>query len=165
MAVSKGRELLIVWAGRHQRPEWEKLCGDYRERISRTIPVRERFIKPKAAGDGRARLAAEGQALLAAIPDPAWVVALDRSGRSRSSRGLATWLARLRSDWPHPVTFVIGSDLGLAAEVSKSARERLSLGPLTLPHELARLVLYEQLYRALCIEAGIKYHREPLERS
>lgn len=165
MAISQGRELLILWAGRHQRSEWESLCSDYRRRISRSTPVRERFIKPKGAGDGPARLAAEGRALLAAIPDPTWVVALDRSGRGRSSKDLAQWLARLRSDWPHPVTLVIGSDLGLAPEVLDSARERLSLGPLTLPHELARLVLYEQLYRALCIEAGIKYHREPLRRS
>ena len=99
---------------------------------------------------------------MAAVPDPAWVVALDRTGRGRSSEELAAWLARLRADWPHPVAFVIGSDLGLAKEVLENARERISLGPLTLPHELARLVLYEQLYRALCIEAGIKYHRQPL---
>ncbi|MDH3746140.1 MAG: 23S rRNA (pseudouridine(1915)-N(3))-methyltransferase RlmH [Acidobacteriota bacterium] len=162
MAVSQGRELLILWAGRHQRSEWEDLCGDYRGRVSRSVPVRERFIKSRAAGDGRARLAAEGQALMAAVPDPAWVVALDRTGRGRSSEELAAWLARLRADWPHPVAFVIGSDLGLAKEVLENARERISLGPLTLPHELARLVLYEQLYRALCIEAGIKYHRQPL---
>ncbi len=57
---------------------------------------------------------------------------------------------------------MIGSDLGLAEEVLRGVRESISLGPLTLPHELARLVLYEQLYRALSIGAGIKYHREPL---
>ena len=68
----------------------------------------------------------------------------------------------LQRDWPHPVVFILGSDLGLAPSVSKACRESLSLGPMTLPHELARLVLYEQLYRALSIQARIKYHREPL---
>jgi 23S rRNA (pseudouridine1915-N3)-methyltransferase len=60
------------------------------------------------------------------------------------------------------LVFLIGSDLGLAKSVLDQARERLSFGPLTLPHELARLVLLEQLYRGLAISAGIKYHRVPL---
>ncbi len=162
MGSLSGRELLILWVGRHQRREWSELCGEYRTRISRMAPVRERFVKLKSAGGGPRRLTDEARALQAAFPDPAWVVALDRRGRARSSEELAAWLSRLRRDWPHPVVFAIGSDLGLAPELLEGARERLSLGPLTLPHELARLVLYEQLYRALCIEAGIKYHRQPL---
>ena len=79
-----------------------------------------------------------------------------------SSEQLAERLARLREEWPHPVAFVIGSDLGLDRAVLDAARFVLSFGPLTLTHELARVVLYEQLYRALTIEAGMSYHREPL---
>ena len=79
-----------------------------------------------------------------------------------SSERFAEWLERIDRDWPHPVVFVLGSDLGLGAAVRRACRETLSLGPMTLPHELARLVLYEQIYRALCIRAGIKYHRVPL---
>lgn len=155
------RQLLILWAGRHQREPWERLCAGYRSRIERFLEVRDHWIKVRA-GAGRARRRAEGQAMLAALPEPCWTVALDRRGRARGSSQLARWLDRRLTDWPHPLAFVLGSDLGLAAEVGEAARETLSLGPLTLPHELARLVLYEQLYRALSITSGIKYHREPL---
>ena len=90
------------------------------------------------------------------------MIALDRRGKALSSLELAGRLETLREEWPHPVAFLLGSDLGLSKAVLQNARERLSFGPMTLPHELARLVLYEQLYRALSIRAGIKYHREPL---
>jgi 23S rRNA (pseudouridine1915-N3)-methyltransferase len=89
-------------------------------------------------------------------------VALDRRAKSLSSPELATWLARLREEWPHSIVFLLGSDLGLDRGLVRECRGRLSFGPMTLPHELARLVLYEQLYRALSITAGIKYHRGPL---
>ena len=89
-------------------------------------------------------------------------MAVDRRGTARSSRQLADWLGRLRSDWPHPIAFLLGSDVGLSSELMAVARDSLSFGPLTLPHELARLVLYEQLYRALSILAGMNYHRPRL---
>lgn len=154
-----GREIVILWAGRHRRDPWESLCGRYRERIARFGPIREQVVKTRS---GPARREAEAEALVAAMPDPAWAVALESDGRAMTSERFAAWLERIERDWPHPLVFVIGSDLGLGRAVLDSCRERLSLGPMTLPHELARLVLYEQVYRALCIRAGIKYHREPL---
>ncbi len=156
------RELLILWAGRHRRDVWESLCADYRERIERWMPVREVVVRAKSAGDDRARLAAEGEALLAALPDPCWTVALDRRGRETSTEELARRMGKLRDEWPHPVAFVLGSDLGLDRSVLDAARWRLSLSKMTFPHELARLLLYEQIYRVLSIHAGIKYHRPPL---
>ncbi|MDH3402923.1 MAG: 23S rRNA (pseudouridine(1915)-N(3))-methyltransferase RlmH [Acidobacteriota bacterium] len=155
-----GRGLLVLWAGRHRRAGWDAICGRYRERIERFVPLTERAVRA-GSGDGRERLAAEAAALRRVLPDPCWTVALDRRGRARSSRQLASWLARLQERWPHPVAFLLGSDLGLDEGLRAQCRDSLSLGPLTLPHELARLVLYEQLYRALSINAGIKYHREP----
>ena len=110
----------------------------------------------------RRRLVDESRALVAALPDPSWPVALAAEGRSMSSERFASWLERREREWPHPLVFVVGSDLGLGREVRDRCRETVSLGPMTLPHEMARLVLYEQLYRALCIRAGIKYHRGPL---
>jgi 23S rRNA (pseudouridine1915-N3)-methyltransferase len=153
------RELLVVWAGRHQRPAWEALCADYRRRIGRLAPVRDLPVRARGGADDPQRRRAEGEALLAALPDPCWPVALDGGGESLDSPGLARRLARLRDDWPHAVAFLVGSDLGLDPAALAAARWRLSLGPLTLSHELARLVLYEQLYRALSIAAGIGYHR------
>lgn len=153
------REYVIVWAGRHRRAAWDEICDRYRKRIARRTPVREVAVKVRGKGDGADRLRAEGEALLAALPEPVWRVALDPGGRSLTSEELAAELSRLKRDWPHPVAFLLGSDLGLAPEVLAAARTRLSLGPMTLSHELARVVLYEQLYRAASIEAGTGYHR------
>lgn len=155
------RELAIVWAGRHHRSSWEEICSDYRRRIARWVPVRDLPVKARAAADDPQRQRAEGQALLAAVPDPVWIIALDSRGEMSDSSQFAERLARVRSEWPHPVAFLIGSDLGLDRAALDAARWTLSFGRLTLSHELARVVLYEQLYRALTIEAGMSYHREP----
>ena len=156
-----GRELVVVWAGRHHRSGWEEVCADYRKRIARWVPVRDLPVKARAGADDPQRQKIEGQALLAAVPQPAWTVALDSRGEMLDSEELADRLARLRGEWPHPVAFLIGSDLGLDRSVLESARWVLSLGRLTLSHELARVVLYEQLFRVLSIEAGMSYHRVP----
>ncbi len=156
------RELAIVWAGRHQRSNWEEICASYRKRIARLATVRDVPVRARAAPDDPQRMKAEGAALLAAVPPSAWTFALDSRGEMLTSEELAARLSRLKEEWPHPVAFLIGSDLGLDRAVLDGARAVLSLGPLTLSHELARVVLYEQLFRALSIEAGMSYHREPL---
>ncbi len=157
-----GRRLIVIWAGRRRRDAWGDLCGRYRRRIRRFVEVSELAVRSKKAANDPGRLEDEGRALLAAAPAGSWTVALDRRGRQRDSEELARWLARRLESTARPVAFLIGSDLGLAPGVRRGCRERLSLGPLTLPHELARLVLYEQIYRSLTLRAGIKYHRGPL---
>jgi 23S rRNA (pseudouridine1915-N3)-methyltransferase len=87
------------------------------------------------------------------------VVALDPGGKMLDSEAFAERLRQLAETWPHAVVFALGSDVGLAREVLERADDKLSLGPMTLPHELARLVLYEQIYRAATIRSGINYHR------
>lgn len=150
---------MIAWAGRHRRPAWEEICDRYRKRIARVTPVRELPVKVRGKGDGEERRRAEGEAILSALPDPVWLVALDPRGKALSSEALAAELGRLRRDWPHAIGFALGSDVGLDPVVLDAARRRLSFGPLTLSHELARVVLYEQLYRAASIHAGTGYHR------
>ena len=126
------------------------------------MPVRDLPVRVREGGEGRERLAIEAAAIRAVLPDPVWLVALDRRGRQAPSVALAESLRERLDTWPHPIAWVVGSDLGLDATLVAGARERLSLSALTLPHQLARLVLYEQLYRALSLDAGIKYHRAPL---
>ncbi len=152
------RQLLILWAGRRRHASWETLCREYQTRIMRFAALEDRLVKARG-GSEASRRRAEGQALLAAMPDPCWSIALDSRGEMLSSEGLAREIQRLADEWPHPVAFVIGSDVGLDAEVARRARRRISLGPMILGHRLARLVLYEQLYRAISINRGIKYHR------
>ncbi len=154
-------EFHLLWAGRHAPAEWEKLCAEYRKRISAWHPVEERPVRVRAAAADPARRQAEGEALRRAAPADAWWVALDRRGRQLDSEGLAREVGRWRAEWPRPVAFFLGSDLGLDPGLVTGCRMRLSLGALTLPHALARLVLLEQLYRALSILEGIQYHRRP----
>jgi len=119
-------------------------------------------VKVRLGGDDPRRQAAEEKAVQAALPDPCWTVLLDERGRSYPSVDFSRRLSKRFDSWPHPVAFLVGSDLGWSQEARQAANEQISFGPMTLRHELARLVLYEQLYRALCISAGIKYHRPPL---
>jgi 23S rRNA (pseudouridine1915-N3)-methyltransferase len=156
------RELVILWAGRHHRSGWEEICSSYRRRIAHMATIRDTPVRARASSEDPQRRRLEGQALLAALPRPSWPIALDSRGEIVDSTQLAERLARIKTEWPHPVAFVIGSDLGLDRAVTDEARWVLSLGRLTLSHELARVVLYEQLYRTLTIEAGMSYHREPL---
>jgi 23S rRNA (pseudouridine1915-N3)-methyltransferase len=157
-----GRELVIAWAGRHQRASWEEICADYRRRIARFVPIRDLPVRARESGEDPGRRRAEGKALLAALPEPSYLIALDSGGKALDSAAFAALLSRLQDEWPHAVAFAIGSDLGLAPEVLDASRQVLSLGPMTLSHELARAVLYEQLFRGLSIAAGMSYHREPI---
>jgi 23S rRNA (pseudouridine1915-N3)-methyltransferase len=101
---------------------------------------------------------AEEERLLARIPETAEVVALTRAGKPLDSRGLATWLEQ-RSAIRGSVAFAIGGAFGLGPGLLRRASKQISLSELTLPHELARLVLAEQLYRAGTILKGEPYHK------
>ncbi len=154
------REFLVLWAGRHRRPDWEQLCAGYRQRISHHATVKDQWIKVKTGSEDPKRKRVEGEALRAALPEPVYSIALDVRGKAPSSRQWADKLSRLRDEWPHPVAFLIGSDLGLDSTLIEAANQVISLGSMTFGHELARLALYEQLYRAVSIQAGISYHRD-----
>lgn len=161
MRASQKPAILVVWAGRHRRDDWSALCERYLTRIRRRIPVEEVAVR-SGRGGSKSRLDAEARAILNAVPERAFLVALDSRGRQRTSPQFARWLERRLEGNRRPLVFVVGSDLGIGAAVIEKSNERASFGALTLPHELARVVLYEQLYRGLSILGGMKYHREPL---
>jgi 23S rRNA (pseudouridine1915-N3)-methyltransferase len=89
---------------------------------------------------------------------PAWLVMLDSRGESFSSESVAAWLGAKRDAGQQMIVFAIGPASGWSAQAQRQAQSRLSLGPMTLPHELARLVLAEQIYRAFTILSGHPYH-------
>jgi 23S rRNA (pseudouridine1915-N3)-methyltransferase len=117
-------------------------------------------LKPPAGGAPRPRvLEAEAKSILAALPPDCIRVALDERGKLFSTLDLARRIMRWRQAG-RDVAFIVGGAEGLAESVKKSADLTWSLSPLTLPHGLARVVLAEQLYRAVSILHNHPYHRE-----
>ena len=133
-------------------------CEDYLSRLRLYFPVevQEEDMNRRPARDV---LATEAGRLLKRIPAGAHVIALDREeGKPISSEDLARRLASLGVSGNSHVAFVLGGPLGLSPEVLGRADEHLSFGRITLPHALARVVLLEQLFRAVKIERGERYH-------
>lgn len=135
--------------------------AEYRKRLSHWLPLDLVEIEPGLRGKGRdpARaMAEEGARVLAAVPKGALVVALDGRGRAWSSEALAQRLQHWRNGG-RGLALLVGGPEGHAPQVLAAADERWSLGPLTLPHMLVRLVVAEQLYRAAALLANHPYHR------
>jgi 23S rRNA (pseudouridine1915-N3)-methyltransferase len=134
-------------------------CDDYLRRLGRFFDVHEVEVREAARAPTRAvQQAEEARRLLERMPARARLVALARNGRGWTSEELA---GRVRAwqEESRPVAIVLGGSTGLDGVVLGRAEERWSLGPLTLPHELARVVVAEQLYRAGTILRGSPYHK------
>lgn len=119
-------------------------------------------VKPVKIQRGRPAediLDQEGKAVLRKVIQRDYVVALERTGKTYDSVGLSRWLDRLSMEVGGSVCFVIGGPLGLSQEVLDHAHTTLSLSKLTFTHEMTRLILLEQVYRALAILRGEKYHK------
>lgn len=135
--------------------------AEYRKRLSHWLPLDLAEVEPGLRGKGRDAARAmsdEGARVLAAVPKGALVVALDGRGRAWSSEELAQRLQHWRNGG-RDLALLIGGPEGHAPDVLAAADERWSLGPLTLPHMLVRLVVAEQLYRAAALLANHPYHR------
>ena len=134
--------------------------GEYETRAARYWPLEAHEVREEPARSASVDLVKqrEGERLLAKVPPAATLVACDERGDAWTSERFATWLQRQRDD-ARDVAFVIGGAYGLAPALRDRAAVRLSVAPWTLPHELARLVLAEQLYRAGTIVRGEPYHK------
>lgn len=122
-------------------------------------PVRLIETAESTRGSVRERQGAESAALLKKIDDKATLVALDETGKAFTSQALAKQLEAYREQGIRELVFAIGGADGHGAAVSDHAALKLALGPMTLPHGLARVVLAEQLYRAVTMLSGHPYHR------
>ncbi|MFH1176818.1 MAG: 23S rRNA (pseudouridine(1915)-N(3))-methyltransferase RlmH [Acidobacteriota bacterium] len=151
--------LLVVWVGNRPVRALEELADDYQARISRLAPFTQVRVRPASGRglDASRALAREAGRIREHLRPGDHLVVLDERGREQTTVSLAAWLAgaleRAR------VALVVGSDLGLDEALRREAREALALSRLTLPHALARVLLLEQLYRALDLNAGGAYHR------
>jgi 23S rRNA (pseudouridine1915-N3)-methyltransferase len=152
----------VIWVGKTRSPFLAEGITHYGRLVARYGPfetrsVRESKVLPK--GDPVRVVVEEGERLLEALPAGAYLVALDSGGQPLDSPGLAAYMGRRRDEGVKELAFAIGGPLGLSEAVRRRARFVLSLSPLTLTHEMVRLVLLEQLYRAETILRGEPYHR------
>ena len=145
------------------KPRDANLAGairEYETRARRYWPLEVREVRDEPVRSGSADLAREreGERLLAQIPPNAQVITCELTGRAMSSEQFAQWLQGQR-ERAVDVGILIGGAFGLGDVVRGRANSSLSLAPWTMPHELARLVLAEQLYRAGTIVRGEPYHK------
>jgi 23S rRNA (pseudouridine1915-N3)-methyltransferase len=150
----------LVAVGRIRHTAIREACDDYRKRASRYFKLEIEEV-PDSARGGRPDIEArrrEAGGLLKAVPRAATAIALSREGATEDSRAFAERMAHWQRE-ARDVAFVIGGATGLDPTVFDRCDGRLSLSPWTLPHELARLVLLEQIYRAGTIMRGEPYHK------
>ena len=141
------------------RPPLRAVCDDYLRRLARFATLDEREVREAGrAASKRLQREMEGKHLLEAVPRTAQIVLLDVDGERWSSEQLAGQLDAWRLDG-RDRALIIGGAVGVAPAVRERAGTVWSLGALTLPHELARVVVVEQLYRASTILRGEPYHK------
>jgi 23S rRNA (pseudouridine1915-N3)-methyltransferase len=159
--IIRTMKLAIVSVGRAKGAVGEAVA-EYEVRARRYFALESHEVKEepyRGRGDAPRVRDEEGKRLLARVPPGAEVVALHENGRAWDSPRLADYLAKLQLGASPGAAFLIGGAYGLADDVLARATHQLALGALTLPHELARLVLTEQLYRAGTILRGEPYHK------
>jgi len=157
--------IVVAAVGRLKKGPETELSERYRKRAVQTgrqlglraVEIVE--IRESRAGDPAKRMLEESIALANIIPNDAAVVLLDPRGQNVDSAGLASHLATWRANGRPAIVFLIGGADGLAATVCEKAELRLSFGTATWPHQLVRVMLLEQLYRATTILTGHPYHR------
>lgn len=156
------RNITVIAVGKLKERFWSDACAEYAKRLKPYADlsiVEVPDVDPGRAGGEAAAVEREGAAILKAIPEHAYVITLEIEGKERSSEEFAARLEELALDGKSSIVFIVGGSCGLSIDVRKRADESLSFGKITLPHNLARLVLLEQVYRCFKISHGEPYHK------
>ncbi|MDP3690149.1 23S rRNA (pseudouridine(1915)-N(3))-methyltransferase RlmH [Bradyrhizobium sp.] len=157
--------LVVISIGRLKQGPERELADRYRERFGdigrklgfRGLEIQE--IPESRARDAATRISEEAAAISAAIPDKSMLVALDERGDNIDSAGFAKHLGRWRDEAAANTIFAIGGADGLSPELRRKAKLCVAFGAATWPHQMVRVMLLEQIYRAATILAGHPYHR------
>ena len=159
------QKVTILCVGKLKEKFYADAVSEYSKRLSRFCKLdivelnEERLPEDPSPAQIEAALSREADTIRAKLPPAAMAVALCVEGKQLSSEELAGWIEKQGVGGCGDLAFVIGSSHGLAPAVKQAAALRFSMGRITLPHQLARLVLCEQIYRAFSINAGSKYHK------
>jgi 23S rRNA (pseudouridine1915-N3)-methyltransferase len=154
--------LKFLWVGKTKNSAIKSLLSDYVERIRHLVPceiTETRDLSKRQSLRAAELIAAEGEELARHVPEHGRLVALDETGSQFTSRDFARWFESEQNTGARSITFVIGGPEGLSRTICSKADLVLSLGRMTWTHEMCRVLLLEQIYRALCIMRNIPYHR------
>lgn len=155
-------KISLVWPASSSEKDFAEAIDRYLKRIRHFYPI-EVVEVPAERGrqtqSDATTMRSQSSRLLAAIPARGTVVVLDERGQMLDSLKFARWLERLTIDSPHGIHFVVGGDVGFDDSVRNRADKVLSLSAMTLPHQVARVVLLEQIYRACTLMRNIRYHK------
>jgi 23S rRNA (pseudouridine1915-N3)-methyltransferase len=146
----------FVWVGKTRDPSWKTLQAEYLRRLSHFVNCE--IVEVKDAG-GPTAVETEGNDLLSKVNQSSFIVLLDVAGRHLSSPELAAELDKWQNRSIREVAFIIGGAQGVSSRVAERADIKLSLSFLTFTHEMARVMLIEQLYRAFTIIKGFPYQK------
>ena len=152
--------LRLIWVGKTRDARLRALVDEYLKRLSRFVRCEVTELRECTADDSRACLEEEGKRITGALASDALTILLDVSGKTQwSSEELAARVLEWEGRSVKEVAFVVGGHLGVSDEVRRRAQVRWSLSRLTLTHEMARVVMAEQLYRAHTIIQGLPYQK------
>ncbi len=158
-------KITILCVGNLKEAYWRDACAEYQKRLrpfcrfTVTEVAEERLPDKASPAQIEALIEAEGRKLLAKLEPQSLSIALCIEGKEQSSEQLAASIERLAVGGEGDITFIIGGSWGLSDAVKAQARLRLSMSPMTFPHQLARVMLCEQIYRAMQILSGGQYHK------
>mgnify|MGYP004591555717 CR=1 FL=1 len=158
-------EITLITVGKHKEKFYLSAAEDYQKRLGaycrfRMVELPE-YRLPDSPSDAEiaAGLEKEADQILDHLPKGCWFCVLTPEGKELSSEAFAEKLRQVKLSGKSSACFLIGSSFGMAPRVKAAADFRLSMGPMTFPHHLARIMVLEQLYRAEAIQAGSKYHK------
>lgn len=146
-------KITVAWIGKTKEPAIEALTKEYLKRISRYAQVEDAVLRDEAALLGRC-VGSQGKT----AGGKSTLVLMDWRGKQFSSEEFARFLSDYRDRNPLPLVFAVGPADGFSSACRGAAQHMISLGKMTLPHELARIILLEQIYRAFTILKGHPYH-------
>lgn len=149
----------IACVGKLKETYMQAAVADYVKRLSRYAVMNTIEVPESNDASADKRIEKEGEALLKRIPAQSRVIALDLHGKEMSSEQLAEYISDQTVEGCSDFTFVIGGSDGIARSITSKADVRLCLSRMTFPHQLTRLILAEQLYRAMKINNGEQYHK------
>jgi 23S rRNA (pseudouridine1915-N3)-methyltransferase len=153
-------KIKIAWVGKTKEPAIQSLADEYLKRISRYVQVEGQALRDEAALLQMCGRAAPGKANKTGSAGKSTLVLMESRGKQFSSEEFAQFLGEYQDRNPLPLVFAVGPTDGFSDAARGAAQHIVSLGRMTLAHELARVVLLEQVYRALTILKGHPYHSE-----